>query len=658
MEQRIRMTSEIKTTALDEDSKRNHWSNSSAITEKNLAKLSKSNDSSSSALVESLEMDARLQVWYNTLLQREQMQAKIHRRTGRKPEEMLFNIPVSVGQRDKGTIQRLLDFAGRMSPEALSRKTPVVLPELFDKNTCLAKPELTETLPKAETMGETIVEISGLPKTTKREILRGKVSSNDDEFKWEHSEVLSQYIEDKADDIRHVVEFYPKIESLEVVGEEVLNVRNKDINLVVKEDIISISSTTYDSKPSSVEVNEVKPQTVADVSDPWADVNIGIKINDKVFIGDQICYGHNIEYKYSFECEPYQVQLQNVLRLENIGKRCLLCEWQLNAYKKITGIQNRCRSFLFGGDKIALLPGEVYMSKVLFQPFRVCREEEQWELKILPNTFSFRHSTLTVILSGKCVPPAVYSNKLKKLIDRVVDESNDLAMRKLVWHHNELTALVEPHEDVCPNKRVLNEREVFDIQNVGYSCERFDDIESLRSFYNSLKMPRDPAWDLRLESIKQLILRLPNPSQRELQFQKFMRLQESIICVCDKRSDTIVENSSEHERSCLIYVRGCIANGIDLWEEQLACMEQNSLSLELQSFRMETDEIDSVDSSITEAESKPWLLNLKYENPELYVLKKLRGKKYYRDSIYIQTYSMICDIVENIVSVIESTDYI
>lgn len=663
MTQRFRLASEITTNAWDVESKRNHWSNSTVITNENLAILSDPT-TSSSVLEDSLEMDTRLQAWHKTLMEREQMQAKISRRTGKKPEEMLFNLPVSVEQRDRGTIQRLLDFAGRMNPEALSKKTPDVLPELIDKDTCLTKPELTETLPKAETMGETIVEISGLPNKTKREILRGFISSNDDQYKWKNSKVLKRHIEKKAEDIKHVLEFFPKIENLEVVGEYALNTLNgKDGNLLAKEDIVSISSTTSLSEQSLVDsqaVGEVELKIIDDVIDPWANVNLGIKINDKVFIGDRKCFSRHLEYKYFFECEPFQLHQQTVLRLENIGKKFLLCEWQINDHKRRTVdcFLNRCRNFLFGDQKFTLLPGDVYETKVVFQPFRVCLQHEQWELKINPSGFSFNHGSLSVILTGKCVPSTMYNNKLKSLIDKVIDDSNDLAMRKLAMHQSELAVLKKPHEDLCPHKRVLNEREIFNAQNIGYCCERFDDIEALRSFYNSLKMPRDPAWDLRLESIKQLILRLPNPSQRELQFETFMRMQESIVCASDKRPDTIIEHSNERERSCFIYVRGCIANGIDEWEEQVEVMEHNLFGLELNRFYQEMDELDKVDSVVNELEIKPWLLNLKHENPELYVLKKLRSKKYYQDSIYIQTYSMICDIVENIVSVIESTDYI
>lgn len=626
----------------------------------NLSKIDRSRSklSTSSHIEDSLDMDKRLKDWYKSLKEREQMQRKISRKTGKRPKEMLFNLPVSVEQRDKGTIQRLLDIAGRLNPETLSQKTPSVLPAYIDRDTCLTIPELHETLPNLETKGQTTIEISGLPRTTKSEILRMVIPTETrckgDNSKWVNSKALDKLIEEKSDYIRHVVEFYPDIDKLEVVGMGLSYFHDKDINMIDKAEMITISSTTSVTEDCLM----VHEQTISEVDaviDPWRHVNVGIKINNKVFILDYGIFCQNLEYSYYFECEPYQVQLQNVMRLENIGKSCIQCEWHcIDQKRKLSNYWGfSIENFLFGNRSIVLLPGNVHFTKVVFQPFSVCNHRQLWELSIYLQMSSRERLSSTVILHGKCVPPAMYTNKLKKLMNKVIDKSNDLTMRNLAKRQSTVAPLIKPPEDLCPHKRELNDLDIFNNKNIGYRCHRFDDIESLRMLYNSLKKPREPAWDLRLVSIKQLILRISDPLERELCFKRFVRMKESINYDSDKRLESIIDYSSERERSCLIYVRGCIANGIDEWEDLVAMLEQRAFNLEFQRFYASLYENNN-----NEPETKPWLVPLKYGKPKLYVLKKLRSKKYYRDSIYIQTYSVICDIVENIVSVIESTDYI
>lgn len=624
------------------------------------ADLSKSKLSTSSLIDDSLEMDKRLKAWYTSLLEREQMQTRISRKTGKRPEEMLFNLPVSVEQRDKGTIQRLLDFAGRMNPEALSKKTPIVLPAYIKTDTCATIPELQETLPQPERKGKAEVEISGLPRTTKAEILGvvnpTKTRCKGDDSKWVNSKALDQYIEEKGDDIRNVVEFYPDIDKLEVVGAELSYCHDEDIDLIDMPEIFTISDTTCETKETDhgQAISEDGP-----VVDPWRHVNAGIKINNKVFILDIGGCCQNLRYSYNFECEPYQVQLKNVVRLENIGKKCIECAWhRMERRTNLSPSRGTFGNFLFGDKNIVLLPGDVHITKVVFQPFHVCIHRQLWKLSINSHMVSCERMSLFLILYGKCVASAMYLNKLSKLMANAIDKSNALTMRNLAMKQSELAPLIKPPEDLCPHKRELNDLDIFNNVNIGYRCDRFDDIENLRTLYDSLKMPREPAWDLRLESIKQVILRITDPLEREQHFERFVLMKESINFDSDKRSDPISDHSSERERSCLIYVRGCIANGLDEWEELVATLEQRAFNLEFQRFFASLYQNNNDKTSQYEPETKHWLVPLKYDKPELYVLKKLRSKKYYRDSIYMQTYSVICDIVENIVSVIESTDFI
>lgn len=88
-------------------------------------------------------------------------------------------------------------------------------------------------------------------------------------------------------------------------------------------------------------------------------------------------------------------------------------------------------------------------------------------------------------------------------------------------------------------------------------------------------------------------------------------------------SDSLVKLTNR-SRTKLIFVRGIIANNIDLWEEKMRSLE--SQILKARQFQ----------------EPKP---NQIYSKP-------------FRDSIYIYTYDQLCNLVEDIVSVIESTEHV
>jgi len=78
--------------------------------------LSESECSLDEDMRESMSMDPRLKLWYDTLQNRATVQAKIQRKLGRRPHEMLINVGSTGAPGDRGTVERLLDLAGRMIP--------------------------------------------------------------------------------------------------------------------------------------------------------------------------------------------------------------------------------------------------------------------------------------------------------------------------------------------------------------------------------------------------------------------------------------------------------------------------------------------------------------------------------------------------------------
>ncbi|XP_034479525.1 uncharacterized protein LOC117785552 [Drosophila innubila] len=620
-----------------------------------VANLSSSQPSLTDTFESSEEMDERLKRWQDMLRDRLKMQERIWRKTGKSPNEMLFNLPPSVEQREKGTVHRLMDYASRMNPIRLKQKIPDVLPQRLDRQTGTCLLEVQETLPQAERTGTTSVEISGLPKSTKREILsppRGLAvtSPKQNKNKWYNSKELENQILAKDEDIRRVLEFCPDISGLEVVG----NNHNKfyhteHIDLLHSEHIYTVSTSTESyhesQKSSEVDCHQQLPPE---------DIKVGIKINDMVYTAEQKRHISVGDLQFHFECEPYQVQVKEVFRLENIGKKVMICEWtrHFETHQRTQDWEDCENCFLFDRKLLILFPGEVYISKVLFQPSVVSLSKQSWELKTFPNIFCTPRGALVVYFIGKCVVPLMYAEKINRLLQFVIDKSTDQAIRKLSTNQGELAPLLESAERLLPCGRDLDERELFNALNVGYHCKRFEDLEDLRVLHNALKTPREPIWDLRLDTIKKIILRLPILEYRESYFNKFIDIQQSMKSCGDTQFSTF-DHRQERERSRLIYVRGCIANGIEEWEELMISIELTCLKSEYVNFYS-----DSQDKPGEGEDEKPWLTQLKNDNLDLYLLKKLRAKKYYRDSLYIQTYTLMCDIAENIVSIIESTEFI
>ncbi|KAH8299977.1 hypothetical protein KR044_008032, partial [Drosophila immigrans] len=610
---------------------------------KGLANVSSSQASFIDGFESSEDMDYRLKRWQDVLRDRQKIQQKISNKTGKNPNEMLFNLPATVEQRDKGTIQRLMDLAARMTPEALSKKVPSVLPEALNKHTCMYIPNVVETLPSAEHE----VEVSGLPNSVKKELLLPprffRQPAANEKSKWLNSKVLEKELLAKKSAIKRVLPHVPDIKRLEVVGFNGVRVdETENINRVQAIDLRTISSSTVSSVTSRYTISENMTDQAIALSE---EINVGIKINGVLYTTK---YKENMpcsDLRIDFQCEPYQIEVKEVLRLENVGKRVMICDWtKTHDNKRGISLRECDGCFLFDNSRIMLFPGEVYITKAVFSPRIISLSKQRWELKIFPNVFCIRRPPTNVCLQGKCVPSALYTNKLDYHHRIVVDKSNDQALKRLPLQQGKLAPIIESPELLCPYERALDEREIFNAQNVGHHCTRYDDLEELRALYIRIKVPRAPAWDLRLETIRQTIIRLPDVQFRAACFQKLVQIQEAMKSYDDSQAEQF-SHSHERDRTRLIYVRGCIANGIEDWEELMLSIESTCLKSKYANFlRGEVE--------------KPTLLYLTFENIQKQLLGKLRAKKYFRDSLYIQTYTHMCDIAENIVSIIESTEYI
>ncbi|ALC41238.1 CG30384, partial [Drosophila busckii] len=622
-----------------------------------VAKLSSSTCELDSGYRECEDMDRRLKLWQDTLRARERMQHRINKKTGKMPGEMLINLPASLEQRDKGTINRLMDYAQRMNPVTLSEKKGTELPRRLDMEQCMELHAVQETLPKAEQAAQVQVEISGLTKATMAEIMPdvevNKLTGK--RGKWITSNVLKQRIEQQAEDMDRVLDYFPDTQNLEVVGNNMLAANNmqhvEDIDLIVNSSLYSISSSTI----SCIE-EQLPEETVKSEPQALQSHNLGLKINNVIFTDRERRTTNELELQIDFECAPYEKQLKEMLRLENVGRCVIICEWQ-NLSKRATSFMDITDdSFLLECNPITLFPGDVHIPRALFQPHMVGLHNRRIELRIFPNIFCHRNEGIVLRLQAKCVPHADYAHKLDKQTLGLIDKANQQSMDRLTARQAELAVVAKPQELLCPYERLFDEREVFNAENAGYKCERFDDLLALRRLYNTVKLPREPEWDWRLDTLKQHILRLPDALQREQYFELMLQVQSTLKCSA-AGDFAHYEHNRERERSRFIYVRGCIGNGIEEWEQLMLTIEQNAYKSELARFQAQEPQVSEEDEDAA-PQLKPWWRQLRLQNPELYVLKKLRSNKFYRDSLYMQTYSHLCDLAENIVSVIESTEFI
>ncbi|XP_017093566.2 uncharacterized protein [Drosophila bipectinata] len=638
------------------------------------ASVSSSQCSLQNHLMDSLDMDPRLKLWYDTLQDRALVQAKIQRQLGRRPDEMLINLPTTVGARDKGTVTRILDLADRMNPTALVQRKPVVTPEQPDAQQCL--PPLQETLPRAERTGKVRPEISALTRATKQEIMGKPLQPKKNRTQWLQSKVLDERIERKSEDIKRVIDHFPETEDLEVVGscmQEVLlrhesrgNDDEPDIERLSASSMYSVSSSSQLPVPEERRVQlDLQPTEIFPVK------GAAVKINDVLYYNSGRRCPQPEVASLTFECHPYQNMVKDLLRIENVGRLVVTCHWNMQdtgkrvsqAFAPVYALD----AFLMGDTAFTIFPGEVHVCRVMYRPRECHMLRLRYELRIFPNVLGTLRSCFVVRLCGKCVPSPVYTGKMKSIKEKVIAKSKKKMTDTLAQEHASLVPLIQPHEVVCPYERVFDEREVFNAQNPGYRCERFDDLETLKALYQKLKKPREPAWDLRLETIRQVILRLPQPSERELHFEELIEVEEAIkgggigsAGDGDMLSPARFGRSTERDRSRFIYVRGCIGNGIQEWEEMMAAMEVSALKLEVTQFQAKLLEAEANEGEDGEepAEPKPWMQRLRQEDPVRYLLKRLRSRKAYRDSLYMQTYSHLCDLAENVVSVIESTQYV
>ncbi|XP_017050225.1 uncharacterized protein LOC108094264 [Drosophila ficusphila] len=628
-------------------------------------------------------VDRRLRYWKEVLLERRKMQKRVQQETGKLASEVLFNRRSTLDNRDGQTVKRLLDYADRMECEHLMAAAGGQVGKLKDQQdpcTCQRIPGLEATPPKAERVGYKDVEIIGLPDVSKRELLGKEALEQRALPGFLQSDFLDERLEQRFPAIQNVVEFFPDLDSLQVKGTGIAKLKPPPKTILVKADSMH-SVTNSDSTPicseECVSCESCGATEDQSTQEPVVVPEVGLRVNGVDYIpgegdtgGIKDCY----EIVTRFRCDPFQRRVKHILQLTNIGRQMLSFTWKQSTYYYNRGslLLARDNEFYLDLEGFRLSQGETRNLTVLYQPRKVAMSVELWLLQVEPRIFCGRQESLLLRLHGRCSPPADYMAKLLECQCACICKSDAVAMDKLTTHLGALAPLVVPPPTCCPYDRALDDREAFNALNPGYNCVRFDDLEVLRSLHHRLKKPREPLWDLRLSTIKDYILRVESLVEREATFAEFTDLLAPLMGT-GSPLNTPFQRSEQNQRSRFIYVRGVICNGIAEWEDLMFNVEDSFFKPELQRFyrnllgqleegdEEQEEEKPEQPSPVTPIDMEKLMEiigeeQMDEEQIRTAVMRKLYHSKYFRDSLYIQTYSHLCNMAEDIVSVIESTE--
>ncbi|XP_023162607.2 uncharacterized protein LOC111593810 [Drosophila hydei] len=523
-------------------------------------------------------VDNRLKYWKNMIRERRALHRKLSLATGRLPKELLFN----QDNRDEQTIKRVLDQVSRRDSSALSTLT----------DSCSRRRE-----------SHNIMEFVGLPKPITMELdcpayLRSPLLE---------SQVLDKRLQQEKAGIKHLLEFCPNVEYLMLIGR---NIWRRDP--CVRTSLHTISSIT----PG--EITECPTEILValntnDISLPDANSEIAVSFNGTTYRRHRPEFSPIVERK--FVCHPYEYSYRTIIHIENNGCQTINFKWSSSEFfaYNVTLFKKPDDVFVFDSEPFILRPGGVRDVSVLFRPCQVGIVKQRWLLKTSPCIFFRFPYALTLNMHGKCTPPREYLKLLKE--KKKCNPRNYSNNRRKVVQ-------IMPHslKILCPYSRELDDSEAFNQRNVGFHCERKLDIIELKRFFGLVK-PENCSleWDYSVSLIIELI---SIKQDTRLRVSLFEQLQALLAPLRGRTTPPLKLSDSINmlkQRQCtkLIYVRGAICNGIDLWEENFTMLAKQKLKGDSRS-----------------------------------------QTKFLRDAIYMYTYNKLCNIAENIASVIESTEHV
>ncbi|XP_023030520.2 uncharacterized protein LOC111518354 [Drosophila willistoni] len=602
--------------------------------------------------------DPRLVNWQRTLQRRKKIQQRIQRHTGKRAEDVLFNRQTTIDERNKQMLLRVLDNANRQNPTRVRNLKSGMskLKPRCDLEMCREINELVATRPKPQQL-----EIVGLPEVTQMELASNKPGK---ESKWAASNALDEHLKQNVDDIKRVLEFAPDTDKLQVTSTWTRpTVKRMKKAFCYEENLKEISTDTDNDNEPYTEEKTPEPVLQPETSEQSSGVDLtmgGLKINGCLYSFRELVPRAFAEIQVTLQCDPHQRVVKTLLEIENLGPKVLCGMWQLRRMRAQKGsvIDTNLESFefIFDNRNFSLEAGEIRHIDVMFRPQCVGLFKQSWCLYLSQSPFCGTRY-LIIRVQGLCTMPVVYRMRLDDHLRHPIQSyENQMATKVSLQQADMAITLAEMKNSgpQCPYNRTLNELEIFNAQNPSYRCERYGDLESLKELYDLMKKPRQPNWDFQIETLQKLIMCQEGLIQRQTLQNRFIELLEPMKTGQQAEVHTL-EFSREKDRTCLIYVTGGIKNTIDEWENMAMGLEQQFFKNEYQrqlvkQRKPETDELmEEVAPSLSNESTK----DVDTEK----VLKKVKGSKYFRDALYMQTYDLLCHAAENLVSIIESTGH-
>ncbi|KAH8299980.1 hypothetical protein KR044_008033 [Drosophila immigrans] len=523
-----------------------------------------------------LIVDQRLQYWKDMLRQRRTLQQRLIRDSGKKPHNILFN----------------LDY---LKEQTITRNLACT-PDIDTNDSSFNKSEDFKSKRK------NYIEIVGTPRRVTLELI-GDERRSSVVNKWSEFPHKNGANEKKLN-------FAPNIQRLEAIGKNCWRAKvfGRDSMHTISSPTTSIK--TWQTSPNSTQTRGTMTETLS------------VVINGTRFSRNDPDYSPILEKM--FLCNPFEHNLRSIIVIANTGQQPINFYWKRSeffAYNNTLLIGDG-DEFVFDTEPFQLRSGEVHRVNVLFRPSKVGIIKQRWLLTTKPKIFHSYPCALTLNMHGRCKPPQEYLEQLEALM--TVRSRQCRNVSKIYKQFKRTISPVEVFQ-LCPFSRELEEREAFNQRNVGFHCERESDLRDIKDFFEYAK-PATSAieWDFSVSMLIDLVCYNECKSLRFALFSKLTPLLEnlrgrSLPLSCGDDQAKL----AERRRTRFIFVRGLIANNIELWEEKI------------------------------------WKLGAQMlKKSEFKELNKLIYLKPFRDSIYIYTYDQLCNVVEDIVSVIESTEQV
>lgn len=467
--------------------------------------------------------------------------------------------------------------------------------------------------------------IVGVPKEANRELLGVVSRRNVIKRKWLESQDLTQKIRSEFPNIKNIIEFCPDFDELEVIGKA-----RWQRGHCQQESVYSVSTLNSESC-INVSLNlpmNSEPIKLSNTEDRTSLLKLAVSINGTTYQVDRPEYSPILERV--FVCNPYEYSSRVVMRIENNGLQTLGFKWKRSEFFAYNDslFNHDCAAFVFDTEPFQLVSGAFREVTVLFRPRKVGIIKQRWLLMTKPHIFRGFFRALTLNMHGRCKPPQEYLEAIEALLT-----INTKAARPSWKMHNADKSVLREALTSCPYSRDLSAYEVFNERNVGFHCKGRSDLIELRKFFALVKPPESPLqWNFSVGMLIDLVCVHEDIRQR---CELFMELQE-LLAKLRGRSDhpriacgENPQNIAQRNRTRFIYVRGIISNCVEVWEQKIWLLSSKMLK------------VRTVQDSNTRTRSY-----------------KQKYSKTFRESLYIYTYDHLCDVVEDIVSVIESTEHV